>query len=490
MSDANRFNLFAFSGKMKILHLGWMAFFITFLLWFNHAPLMLVIKQSLGLSKQEVSALLTLNVALAIPARILIGMLTDRYGPRVVYSALLIACSFPCFAFALSTTFAEAALYRFLLGFVGAGFVIGIRLMAEWFPANELGRAEGIYGGWGNFGSAAGAMSLPMIALIWGGDDGWRYAIGMTGVISFMFGFVFYRGVSDTPKGSTYFKPKHLGALEVTSRGDFLLLIVMKVPLFAALALLTWKLASADVDLVSALAAVGIYVCLALGFVYDVFQTWKVNRPVFVAPVAELHRYQFKQVAILNVLYFATFGSELAVISMLPLYFSDVFELSMVTAGLLASSYAFMNLFSRPAGGYLSDLFGRKRVLIILTGGLALGYFGMAMVDSNWPVALAVVMAMTCSFFVQSGEGAVFAMVPLIKRRLTGQIAGMTGAYGNVGAVCYLTLLAFVEYQTFFVCIGMTALAGFVILFFLAEPQGHMAEIREDGSVELIEVGR
>ena len=212
------------------------------------------------------------------------------------------------------------------------------------------------------------------------------------------------------------------------------------------------------------------------------------NKGVFESPVPELHRYKFKQVAVLNMLYFATFGSELAVISMLPLFFSDVFELSMVQAGLLASSYAFMNLMSRPAGGLISDFFGRKPTLLILIAGLAIGYFTFALVDSSWPLVLAVITAMACSFFVQAGEGAVFAVVPLIKRRLTGQIAGMTGAYGNIGAVCYLTIFSFVGYAAFFAIIGVSAVLGFLVLFFMEEPRGHMAEIRDDGTVELIEV--
>jgi MFS transporter, NNP family, nitrate/nitrite transporter len=102
---------------------------------------------------------------------------------------------------------------------------------------------------------------------------------------------------------------------------------------------------------------------------------------------------------------------------------------------------------------------------------------------------LAVVAAMACSFFVQSGEGAVFAVVPLIKRRLTGQIAGMTGAYGNVGAVTYLTVLSFVDYSTFFLVIAGTAVVGFIALLMMEEPKGHIAEVREDGSVEMISVG-
>ena len=139
------FNLFSFKGKMKVLHISWMAFFITFFVWFNHAPMLQAIANSLGLAPAEIKTLLILNVALTIPARIIIGMLTDRFGPKIIYSGLLAICSIPCFMFALADSFTQAALARFLLGFIGAGYVIGIRLVSEWFPANELGTAEGVY---------------------------------------------------------------------------------------------------------------------------------------------------------------------------------------------------------------------------------------------------------------------------------------------------------------------------------------------------------
>ncbi|GLX76865.1 MFS transporter [Thalassotalea insulae] len=488
MSEPAGFKLWSFSGKIKILHLSWMAFFITFVVWFNHAPLLAVIGNSLGLTSSEIKTLLILNVALTIPARVLIGMLTDKYGPRLTFALVLFFCSLPCFMFALADNFEQAALARFLLGFIGAGFVIGIRMVSEWFPANELGTAEGIYGGWGNFGSAAGAMSLPAIALIFGGEDGWRYAIGLTGILSLIFSFVWYFNVSDTPKGSTYFKPKQTGAMEVTSVSDFWLLLVMKLPMYGALALLTWKLSPSGVNLLSESMAMLAYLSLVILFLIEFKQTYKVNRDIFHKPVDKIHQYKFKQVAVLNILYFATFGSELAVVSMLPLFFADVFSLDMVYAGLLASLYAFMNLMSRPGGGWLSDKFGRKKTLLILTAGLAIGYFAMSTINSNWPLVLAVITVMACSFFVQAGEGAVFAAVPLIKRRLTGQIAGMTGAYGNVGAVVYLTVLSMVEYQTFFLVIALTAVVGFITLLLMEEPQGTITEVREDGSIELINV--
>lgn len=488
--ESTKFNLLSFEGKMKILHMSWIAFFITFVVWFNFAPLLQAVKTSLGLTTAEIKTLLILNVAFTIPARVIIGMLTDKFGPRIVYSGLLAICSIPCFAFALADSFTQAAIARFALGLIGAGFVVGIRLVSEWFPHNELGTAEGVYGGWGNFGSAAAAFTLPTVAVMFGGDDGWRYAMGITGLISLCYSFVFFKNVSDTPKGATYYKPKNIGAMEVTSKGDFFLLLVMKVPMYAALALLAWKLSPGGVSMISDFAANSIYFGLVALYLFDLSKVWKVNKNVFKEEVPEIHRYKFKQVAVLNILYFATFGSELAVISMLPLFFSETFELTPVVAGMVASAYAFMNLMSRPGGGWLSDRFGRKPVLLILTAGLAVGYFTMGLVDSSWPVALAVVAAMACSFFVQAGEGAVFAAVPLIKRRMTGQIAGMTGAYGNVGAVVYLTVLSLVDYSTFFFVIAGTALVGLVTLLMMEEPQGHIAEVQEDGTVELITVGK
>ncbi len=485
-TDNTGLNLFSFTGKIRILHLSWFAFFLTFVVWFSHAPLMASIRESMGLTDQQIKMLLILNVALTIPARIVIGMLVDKFGPRLVFSLLLFCSSFLCFFFAFAQSFETLALARFLLGFVGAGFVIGIRMIGEWFPARQVGLAEGIYGGWGNFGSAAAAMSLPTIAMWYGGADGWRYAIATTGVLILLYAFVYYFSVSNTPRGSTYFKPKKIGAMEVTSKGDFILYLIMSMPLYIALAVLAWKLnllgmLTADSVILAYASLVGLYL-------YQVYHIYKVNKDIFANPVPEIHRYKFKQVAILNLSYLVTFGSELAVVSMLPLFFLDTFDISPIQAGMLASGYAFMNLAARPAGGWMSDKIGRKRSLLVFIGGLSVGYFVLSQINAEWPIALAVVATMCCSFFVQSGEGAVFAIVPLVKRRMTGQIAGMTGAYGNVGAVAFLTVLSFVTPQVFFMTIGVCAVVILGIVSFMDEPEGHTAEVMPDGTVQLIEV--
>ena len=95
---------------------------------------------------------------------------------------------------------------------------------------------------------------------------------------------------------------------------------------------------------------------------------------------------------------------------------------------------------------------------------------------------------MGCSFFLGSAAGCVFAVVPLIKRRLTGQIAGMVGAYGNIGAVFFLTVFSFVSPSVFFMTIAIGVAIAAVICLMLDEPKGAIAEVLPDGTVQMIDV--
>ena len=75
--STEKLNLFNFNDKkVSTLHWSWLAFFITFFMWFSHSSLMPLIVQTFGLSTAEAKALLFLNVALTIPSRTIVGMLT------------------------------------------------------------------------------------------------------------------------------------------------------------------------------------------------------------------------------------------------------------------------------------------------------------------------------------------------------------------------------------------------------------------------------
>jgi NNP family nitrate/nitrite transporter-like MFS transporter len=514
--------MWSFRGRYKILHMTWFAFFLTFVMWFNFAPFGTTIGEDFSLDAAQLGTIGLCNIALTVPARIIIGMLLDKYGPRLTYSVLLVYALIPCVIFATAQSFNQLVIGRLLMGIVGAGFVIGIRMIAEWFPPKEVGTAEGIYGGWGNFGSAFSAFTMVLFALGLGFLPGsfqfpepenfrvllfppfstdilnWRAAILGSGIISAIYGVIYYFNVSDTPPGKEYKRPQSARGIEVTTVKDFWFLMVMNIPLTAVLMVLAWRLQK-----VGFLTTGGMYISfiVLLGlYAFQSYNAYTVNKELLKGEkrYPPEDRYKFKQVAMLELTYIVNFGSELAVVTVLPTFFELTFGLDKATAGTIAASYAFMNLVSRPGGGIISDKMGsRKWTMVILTAGMGIGYLMMSTITSDWWLPGAVILTMACSFFVQASEGSTFAIVPLVKRRVTGQIAGNVGAYGNVGAIAYLTAnLLLVEASqaasadgvanvaavnlAFFQILGISGLiVAFLCVFFLEEPKGSFAEFHE-----------
>jgi MFS transporter, NNP family, nitrate/nitrite transporter len=470
--------LLTFKGSYRILHLTWFAFFLTFVCWFNFAPFASTIGKELNLDEAQIKTILICNLAITIPARIIIGALLDRYGPRITYSILLMFAIVPCVATALAQDFSQMVMARLLMGIVGSGFVLGIRMVSEWFPPEEIGMAQGIYGGWGNFGAFGAEFALPLIATataVAGGGVNWRLAIVSTGVIAAIYGVIYYNSVTDTPPGKEYKRPKKYGAMEVTSAGDFYGLLIMNFGLIFALGLLAWRLAQKKLNFLSSEQMYLIWGLLAALYAYQSYQAWLVNSEVVLGrkQFAPAERYEFSQVALLQLTYIISFGSELAAVSMLPVFFEKTFGLEHATAAMIAASYPFLNLFSRPSGGLISDKLGsRKWTMTLVSVGIGLGYLAAYAIDKTWALPLAVAATMFSALFAQAGCGGTYAIVPLIKKEITGQIAGNVGAYGNFGGVVYLTIFSLTDARTLFASMGIGALiCAFLCAFFLKEPR-------------------
>lgn len=473
--------------EIKALHLTWIAFYICFFVWFNMAPLATSMLKSVGwLTNDDLRLFAIANVALTIPARILVGMGLDKWGPRRVFSVLMVTMAIPAIAFAFGETRTQLLVSRLILSSIGASFVVGIHMTAMWFKPRDIGFAEGFYAGWGNFGSAAAAMTLPLIALnVFGGDDGWRYAIASTAIIMALYGVFYWFAITDGPAGTVQHKPRKVSAMEVSSWADMIKLIIWTIPMIGVLSLLVWR-----IENMGYIDAQWAWVChgvIALVVMYQVIQILRVNLPILRKGVPEDDKYDFNSVAALNTTYFANFGAELAVVSMLPMFFEMTWGLTPTAAGMIAASFAFVNLIARPIGGLVSDRFGNRRfVMLAYMIGIAIGFALMGLMNSTLPLYIAVAITILSSVFVQGAEGATFGIIPSIKRRITGQISGMAGAYGNVGAVCYLTLYTFVTPSQFFFIIAAGALLSFVACFFwLKEPEGAFAEEYIVSSVDL-----
>ena len=473
----------ATQGKYKILHITWIAFFLTFVCWFNFAPFATTIGKELSLTPDQIKTLAICNLALTIPARIIIGMLLDRFGPRITFSCILFFAAIPCFATAFSQTFTHLVISRLLMGIVGSGFVVGIRMVSEWFPPKDIGIAEGVYGGWGNFGAFAAEFSLPILALatafLSGGASNWRGAIALSGIVTALYGFVYLKNAQDTPSGQVYRRPRRSGGMEVTSRKSFFAMLIMNFGLIFALGLLAWRLAQPALHFLNQGQMLGIWAFLGALYLYQSYQSWLVNKEVVqgtkVYPPAQ--RYQFRQVALLEFAYITTFGSELAVVSMLPAFFEETFAIEHVAAAMLASIYPVMNLFSRPSGGLISDKLGsRKWTMTLVALGVGISYLLAFRINSSWSIPAAIAVTMLSAYFAQAGCGATYGMVPLIKKEITGQISGNVGAYGNFGGVVFLTIFSLTDASTFFGTMGVAALiCASCCAFFLQEPKDSFA---------------
>ena len=326
-----------------------------------------------------------------------------------------------------------------------------------------------MYGGLGNFGMAAATFGLPLVALAFDADTGWRWATALSGLLCLAWAVVYHFKATDAPAGTRVQPAEEARALEVTSRPDLAGLVLLQIPMVLCLGITAWRLVR--VGFMPAGVSYVVYALLAALLVQQVRKILRVNRSVVAGeavPAGE--RYSFSQVAILCLCYAVTFGGELAVEQMLPGYFEKMFGVSVAVAGVMGAGFAFANFIARPLGGVLGDRYGRRPVMIVTLAGSALGFFALPLVGAGWPLWAAMGLVVVVGLFLMAGNGANFCIAPLIRKPLTGQIAGLIGAYGSVGSVCFMTILLLTNPTTFFLSMGFTGAAGLAACFLLREP--------------------
>jgi len=108
-----------------------------------------------------------------------IGLVADRWGSRRVMMASMAVLVAGALAFAASNTYLESIGARMLVGLGGAAvWVPGMRLITEWFPQRERGRATGLMSAGGGLGGTLGLVIVPWVASAFG----WRVAYGALAV--------------------------------------------------------------------------------------------------------------------------------------------------------------------------------------------------------------------------------------------------------------------------------------------------------------------
>ena len=149
--------------QIRTFHMTWFVFFLCFFAWFGIAPLMKVVRDDLQLTKSQVGWCIIASVSITIIARLAIGWLCDRVGPRLTYTWLLVLGSLPVMGIGLSQDFETFLIFRLMIGAIGASFVITQYHTSVMFAPNCVGTANATSAGWGNLGGGVTQLVMPLI---------------------------------------------------------------------------------------------------------------------------------------------------------------------------------------------------------------------------------------------------------------------------------------------------------------------------------------
>lgn len=209
------------SASHRTLALSTLAFTVCFACWTLNGVLVtyLVDNGIFDWDIVKVGWLLGIPILTGSLFRLPIGIMTDKYGGKYVYSFLLILCSIPLFLIPFATSFYMFAILSFLFGFVGTSFAVGIAFTSVWYPKNWQGRALGIFG-MGNAGAAITTFLAPSLLEYFSKADpvnGWKNLPILYGVALLIMGIVFLIFTKNKkPESSTKTVSEMLSTLKIT----------------------------------------------------------------------------------------------------------------------------------------------------------------------------------------------------------------------------------------------------------------------------------
>lgn len=373
---ATKISLFDFKNPpMRAFHMAWIAFFLCFFGWFGIAPLMPVLRDEFHLTKAQIGNSIIASVSITILARVAIGWLCDRIGPRRAHSALLIVGAIPVMGIGLAHDYASFLIFRLAIGMIGASFVITQYHTTVMFAPKVVGSVNGAAAGWGNLGGGVTQMVMPLLfgaflSMGFAKWESWRLSMIMSGIAMIVTGIAYYLFTQDTPAGDWKDQPK---AVRPNANRAFA-------------------------------AALRDYRVWALVFIYG-----------------------------------SCFGVELTIDNIASLYFVDQFKLKLAAAGVVAGSFGMMNLFARALGGFASDKvnlrWGLKARVYLLGCTLLCEGVGLVLFSKQHVLVFAILSMMLTGLFVKMSNGATYSVTPYINPAAIGAVAGIVGAGGNLGAV-------------------------------------------------------
>lgn len=176
------------SDQQRALWLSTFAFTLCFAVWTIFSIIGITIKAQLGLSEFQFGLLVATPVLSGSLTRLILGVWTERYGGRLVFSLQMILTGAATYALTLADSYPAFLVAALGVGLAGGSFIIGVAYVSKWFPAERQGLALGTFG-MGNVGAAVTKFLAPfvLVAMGWHGvAEIWAAGIALMGVAFFL----------------------------------------------------------------------------------------------------------------------------------------------------------------------------------------------------------------------------------------------------------------------------------------------------------------
>ncbi|GAA5821556.1 hypothetical protein JCM3770_006822 [Rhodotorula araucariae] len=438
-------------------HLAWLGFFVAFLSWFAFPPLIPeAIREDLHLTSAEIGNSNVVALLATLVCRFAFGPLVDRFGPRLTMAAILVMGAIPS---GLAGTISSVnGLYaiRFFIGILGATFVPCLAWTTAFYDKSIVGTANSFVGGWGNLGG--GVTFVVQVAVFeslvhdrgLSPHSAWRAAFAVVPV-PILLGVAIATIIFGTDHPAGKWSARHtLPATAIAAQHGHLAFLDASERAVVEKKMREKQTGDAHVQAVDDEADEEARAEIPLDVAVSEPLTWKSFVEIVSKPYTWLPA----------LMYMTTFGFELAVDSSLPnvLYAEHKSaSFGQLQAGYYTSIFGFLNVITRPAGGWIADMLYRrygiksKKYITVVLGflqgamSLALGLYNLTKHRAGEPRSLAVQMGLIVLIAVccEVANGACFSLVPHCNPFSNGFTTGLVGASGNLGGIIFALMFRF-----------------------------------------------
>lgn len=194
--DKNNFKLEDYVTKkdmLRALITSTLAFTACFSVWTIFSILGIRIKYEIGLNDTQFGILVATPILSGSLTRLFLGIWTDKYGGRIIFTAIMIISSLFTWILTLTNEFYQCVLVALGIGLAGGGFAVGIAYVSRWYPKEKQGTALGIFG-IGNFGAAITNFGAPFLLFL-----GWHGVAKVYSITLFIIAILFFMTTKTDP---------------------------------------------------------------------------------------------------------------------------------------------------------------------------------------------------------------------------------------------------------------------------------------------------